>query len=968
MRGSLAFLALSLVSISMAQEGPRLDKNAERTKFHPTAVKGTSAAERLAARDAREKLKAASYFGGVKWRNVGPEIQGGRVIDIESPASDPDTVFVAFATGGLFRTKDDGITWESLFDDQSTYGIGDIAVSKDGKTLWVGTGESNSQRTSYAGTGVFKSTDAGKTWANVGLPESHHIGKVIIDPKDENTVYVAVLGHLYSQNEERGLYKTTDGGKTWKLILKSNEYTGAIDVVQDPTNPRIIIASMWDRDRRAWNFRESGEASAAYRSVDGGNTWAKITDLPTGNAAGRTGLALCPGKPNVVYAFVDNQDIDPDWNYRDEKQPSGRLTPSRFLLLTDETLKQLEVKPLDDFLRGYGRAELKASEVIEQAKAGKMTIADVKAKLLAAYPDMFTADILQSEVYRSDDSGKTWKKQAPIGGIGGYYWGKIFVHPTNPDEVFITGVPLLRSRDGAKTWESIAEDAHVDHHSVLHNAKNPNKVWIGNDGGVYLSYDGGTTVRHINNLSLAQATTVAVDNKRPYNIIVGNQDNGTMRGPSTYVPGRSDKSLWKDLFGGDGSAIAVDPRNDGDLVYVAYQFGQHFAIDAAAPQARPITPRSDIRGQELRFNWISPLIISSHQPDILYLGSQKLHRSFNQGRNWEAISGDLTKNRPNGDVPHSTIKDVSESPLKFGLIYVGTDDGNVQMTPNGGYSWTNINTPAPDKWVTRVVASKYDVNTVYVSQTGYREDDFKAYLWKSTDQGKSWSSIASNLPNESIDVVREDPKDKNILYVGTEMGVYVTFDGGKEWMTLHGGLPNSPVHDLVIQERADDLVIASHSRGAWVLPLKWVRALKPDLTSKDLTIIDLADVRRLPTWGYRRGDAWNSADPNAPMASGNVFAKEAGKATVRLLDKDGKVVHSQDLDLVRGFNAVSFSLELAKGSKAPIDIKGRKPKDANEVLADPFEARRPKYVPVGEYTLEIEQAGKKVTKAWKVTS
>jgi len=960
---SLPLLALAVVAA--AQDGATLSKAEERAKFHPTSVRGMSAAERLKGYEARQRMKAESPFAGIKWRNIGPEIQGGRILDIEAPASDPDTLYVAFATGGLYRTKDDGITWEPLWQDYSSFGIGDVAISRDGKTLFLGSGEPNSQRTSYAGTGVYKSTDSGKTWTNVGLPESHHIGRVVMDPRNENVVYVAVMGHLYSQNSERGLYKTSDGGKTWNQILKVDDYTGAVEIKIDPSNSNRLICSMWDRDRRAWNFRESGKGSAVYISNDAGKTWSKAKGLPEGDAAGRTGIAFAPSNPKRVYAFVDNQSIDPEWAYADERQPSGRLTARRFLLLDTEKLKAIDERILGEFLRTVPRANLTASAVIADVKAGKLDYDGLKKKLLEANPDLFSGDILQSELYRSDDGGNSWTKMPPIGGIGGYYWGKVFVNPKNADEVWVTGVPLLRSRDGGKTWIEVAERAHVDHHAIWHDPRNPEKVWIGNDGGLYLSYNGGVDIRHINNLSVAQATTLAVDNKRPYNVIIGNQDNGTMRGPSTYVPGRSDKSLWVDLFGGDGSAIAVDPREELDLTYVAFQFGQHFALEPGK-QARRVTPGPDVRGETLRFNWISPFIISPHHPDIVYVGSQKVHRSFNRGVKWESISGDLTKNRPNGDVPHSTIKDLSESPFKFGLIIAGTDDGNVRLTTDAGATWRNIDTPV-NKWVSRVIASRHDANTLYVSQNGYREDDFAPYVWKSTDLGKTWVSIAGNLPNEVVEVVREDPKSKDILYVGTDMGAYVTFDGGKSWVTLHGGMPNQPVHDIVIQEREDDLVAATHSQGAWILQLDQIRRYaNPEFKRDQMQILTFDDVRRRNTWGLDRREPWNTAPPSEPQASGLIYTLAAGTAKVRFKDKDGKVALEREVPVVKGFNDVSVSLQTAPG-KPIVPNPNRKAGSVEEAIADPFADARPKYLATGEYTLEIEVDGKIVTKAWKLT-
>ncbi|AIE84777.1 glycosyl hydrolase BNR repeat-containing protein [Fimbriimonas ginsengisoli Gsoil 348] len=949
------------------QEGnQRLTKAQERQKFHPYPVKGMPAAERMRAYQQRLDLEAQSPFGGLNWHNIGPEVQGGRVLDIKSPKDDPRQLFVAYATGGLWKTVDDGTTWTSLFDGQSAFGIGSFALSHDGKTIWVGSGEANNQRTSYSGTGIFKSTDGGKTWTNMGLPESHHISQVIINPKNENVVYVAAMGHLYSQNPERGIYKTTDGGKTWEQILKVDEYTGGTDIVMDPRNPEILTAAMYDRDRRAWNFRESGPGSGVFRSINGGKIWSKITTLPSGDAAGRIALAQAPSNPSRMYAFVDNQAVDPrDWEGMDERVPSGRLTARRFLNLNDDLIVQLDPSILNAFLRQATNGEVKAEDVIKDIKEKKSTFQQLKDRLKDKYPATFDPGTTGEELYRSDDGGKTWSKAMTgnFGTIGGYYYDRVFVNPTNADEVFVTGLPLLRSVDAGKTWEYVFRKAHVDFHAAWFDPRDTSKVWAGNDGGLYLSYDSGKTVKPINNLGVGQATTIAVDNKRPYNVYIGLQDNGTMRGPSSYVPGQSDPNQWKSIFGGDGSAVAVDPRNDGDVVYVAYQFGEHSAINQATNErwrARPAPPKGD---PDARFNWISPIFISTHHPDIVYCGAQRLYRSFNQGRNYTPISPDLTKNKPNGDVPYSTIKDISESPFQFGLIYVGCDDGNVQMTADGGATWKAIPTPQHDKWVSRVVASKYDANTVYVSQNGYREDDFSPYLWKSTDRGRTWRSIVGNLPAEPINVIREDPGRKDLLYVGTDMGVYVSYDGGVVWEALQGGLPHTPVHDIAIQPRENEMVIATHARSVWALPLKLVWDLTPELRKKDLTLFEVDNAIRLSTWGYDRRERWNTEPPKPPTVKVNFYTKEPGKAFIRIKDKAGKLVKEKSFDALRGYNFGEIDLQISPGNPA---APRKEVKTVQDVLADPLASTRPTYIAAGEYTLELQVGDKTVSQAWKV--
>ena len=952
-----------------AEQSPG-DVQKERAKFHAPVV-GTSADARKKSYADRLAAEAGSPFGGILWRNVGPERQGGRVVDIQAPADKPGSLYVAYATGGLYRTEDDGATWTSLFDNQASFGIGAIALSKDGKTIWVGSGEANSQRTSYAGDGVYKSTDAGKTWQNMGLPESQHIGKILIDPRNPDVVWVAALGHLYSENPERGVYKSVDGGKTWRLVLSIDQNTGCIDMVLDPRRPDTVIASMWDRDRRAWDFLESGKGSAAYETFDGGRTWQKAVGLPVAEDAGRIGLAVCQSKPEVVYALADNKGEDPDWADEDEHIPSGSLTPRRFLLLDENLFLQLDPKVASAFFQRYHAGDLKPEDVQGQVKDKKLTFAALVEMVKKANPRAFDKGNAGAEVYRSDDFGRHWARVASgkLGDFGGYYWGKIWVNPKDPDDIYAMGVLLAHSTDGGKSWSLAASRAHVDFHAVWNDARQDGKCWFGCDGGLYLSYDGGNTVRPMNNLPVGQATTLAVDSHSPYRISIGLQDNGTMRGSSNYRPGQSDPNQWEDLFGGDGSAVAVDPRDSVDIVYVAAQFGESMArsfkptIDTWSTRPRPVTGEP-----AQRFNWVSPFVVSPSSWDIVYAGSQRLYRSFDQGHHWTPISPDLTKNAANGNVPYSTIKDVSESPLRFGLIYVGCDDGAVKMTPDGGFQWIDIATPQPSKWVSRVVASKWNESTVYCAQSGYREDDFAAYLWKSTDYGKTWKSIVGDLPAETINVVREDPTRKDLLYVGTDMGVFVSFDDGSHWEPLQGGIPHTPVHDLAIQDREKDLVAATHSRSVWILPLKWVYQLTPDIRKTDLTLFDVDSVTRSANWGYESLEPWDRPNLTNRVARVNFYAKDPGSVKVEMDGKDGKAVVTKTISAVRGFNFVELSLQTKPPAPGAAKVQGRKIATASDALLDPREAERAQYVPVGDYVIVITEGGKSVKKPFKLTS
>lgn len=989
----LACLALAVVSLGQ-QLKPPTSQEEDNKKFHQPKVKGTPASARLQGYALRQKMEADSYFTKLAWRSIGPEEQGGRVIWFDSPKNKPNSLYVAYATGGLWRSDDMGNNWTSLFDDQPAFAIGHVALSKDGNTIWVGTGENNSQRTSYDGLGVYKSTDAGKTWNYMGLGETQRIGKIVISPKNENVVYVGAIGGLYSQGNDRGVYKTTDGGKTWSHVLKfDDDYTGVVDLAVDPRNSDVVYAAAWDRDRRAWDFRDGGPGTAIYKTVNGGKSWTKLEGgLPASGNLGRIGIALAPSKPDRLYVYVDNRGGDPDTLFRDENLPSGNLTAPRFHMIQDpKVFTAIDIKILDRFVSNNLPRGTKAEDIVKAVNDGKMTLADIAKKMEERNPNVWEMEVMQSEVYRTDDAGKSWNK-TNVGYIDtegyGYYCGRISVNPADPDDVTITSMLLYRSRDGGRTFaSSVGRGVHVDFHYYWFDPTNPRFQAVGSDGGLYFSYDDGDTWRHINNMAVGQWTTIAVDNKTPYNVIGGMQDNGTSRGPSNYRPGLDDMARWVDVGGGDGSAVAVDPRDDGDMIYGSSQFGSFYFRNTKTNEVRGVRPRGEGPTDQLRFNWISPILVSPHHPDIVYVGSNKLHRSLNQGRSFETISPDLTRNKPNGDVPFSTLKDISESPLKFGVIYTGADDGRVMVTKDFGTTWQDISTPQPDKWVSRVVASKYDKGTVFVSQTGYRDDDYTPYLWKSTDYGKSWSSITGNLPPEPINVIREDPDKKDWLYVGTDLGVYVSFDGGKAWTPLNGGIPRTPVHDIAVQARERELAIATHARSAWIFKLKDLEKVY-DVRDKDLFVWPISDMIR-GNWEYRgRFDSRSEEEEEEeaaqgqgggrgpgrfgggdPELNGEVFTKTPGKGKVRILDKDGKVVLEREFDWTRGYNTFNMSLLTKQGKpRFSTDVKNRKVTTVEEAIKDPYADERNQYVPAGEYKVEVSVGDKVQTVTWKLGS
>lgn len=802
--------AAALVCAASLAQNNKLD---ELRLFHKK-VEGMPATERLAGFEARKRMEAATPYSAISFRSVGPETQGGRIVDLASVENKPGTLFVAFATGGLWRTDNMGDTWESLFDRESTIGIGDIAVSRDGRTIWVGTGEANSSRTSYAGTGIFKSTDGGKTWANKGLHESHHIGRVLIHPTNPSRAYVAVIGHLYTWNKERGVYRTDDGGNTWKQILATDERTGAIDIAMDPSNPNVLYASMWERDRRAWNFLESGIGSGLFKSSDGGDTWRKLGGgLPDGQFLGRIGVAIAPSAPDTVYALIDNQEI-----VSSAAGPAQGLTGDQLRAMTEQQIATIEPSALDRLFRGtfaggIGGAELKGLLVEKEISPAALAehLGDANSRLL-------NANVIGAQLFLSNDGGATWAKThaQPLPNMYstyGYYFGQVAVAPHDPDQVFILGVPVMRSMDGGKTFAFVGRGVHSDHHAILFDEKVSGRVALGNDGGLYLSWDSGDNWRHVNNIPVGQFTTLAVDMATPYNIYGGLQDNGTMRGPNTYVPGRSLPEEWVTIGGGDGSDVQVDPR-DASFYIVASQFGFGSGRDATGRWAvRPLPTPFD---KPLQYNWVSPILMSPHNPDIIYFGANKVFRSVNRGRSFEAISGEIVERLPQGDVPFGTATSISESPSAFGRLYVGTDQGKVWASDDGS-TWRDVSRGlARDRWVTRVAASPHRPDTVYVSQNGYRQDDFAPYLWRSDDRGRTWKSIAAGLPAEPINVVAEHPRIPKLLFAGTDLGVFVSKDDGATWNVLHSGLPHVPVHDLVVHPREKDLVVATHGRSVFV--------------------------------------------------------------------------------------------------------------------------------------------------------
>lgn len=801
------------------------------------------------------------------WRPIGPAVTSGRVVDLavdDGPGAKAEgnvgkLMYAAAASGGVWKSTNAGTTWEPIFDKEGSSSIGDIAIaSTNPGIVWVGTGESNNQRSSSWGDGVYKSENGGKTWQHMGLRSSQHIGRIVVHPTNPNIVYVASVGPLWASGGERGLYKTTDGGKTWKQMLQISEHTGVTDVVLDPTNPDVLYAAAFQRQRKAYSFVGGGPESGIYKSTDAGATWTKLTEgLPKGDI-GRIGLDVSQSQPRTLYATLETR---------------------------------------------------------------------------------------TTEVYRSDDYGASWTKQGTYSQFP-WYMGQIRVDPQNPDRVYLLGVPLFVSEDGGLTNRAIGTSAHVDYHAMWIDPTNPDHFVVGNDGGVYISYDRGATMDFVGNLPIAQYYAIETDNRLPFYYVYGGlQDNNSWAGPSQTRNRQGITSNdWFVTVGGDGFYSAVDPT-DPTVVYAESQNGGIIRYDVNTGEQKSIQPQAKFGEKNLRYNWSVPIVISPHDHNTVYFGAQYFFRSPNRGDSWEQMGGDLTRQldrnklllmgkvwgndavaRHAGTADFGNISTIDESPLRRGLIYVGTDDGLIQVTRDSGATWTKIEKfpSVPDMtYVSRVVASAHSEGTVYATLDGHRSNDFKAYVLKSADYGKTWTSIASNLPASSVQVIREHPRVPSLLFVGNEIGAYYSGDGGRTWTRLRYNLPTVPVHDIKIQPRENDLVIGTHGRGIFIIdditPL--VR-----LAEADRSMTYLFPVKPVTLFNYNNsfpggvsgagslGERSYSA-PNPPFgATLTYYMKDSvpkGRTlSLAVFDSTGKRIRDLTVNSKRGLHRATWDLRL----------------------------------------------------------
>ncbi len=942
---------------------------------HITAqVSPTSGKDRLEGIAKRKSLDEKSLVKNVKFRNVGPTIMSARVVDLDVNPEDPTEFYVAYASGGLWYTKNNGQSFTPLFDNEDAITIGDIAVNWKSHDIWVGTGEVNSSRSSYAGTGIYLSTDSGKTWMYKGLPESHHIGKVLLHPTKDGILWVAALGHLYSSNAERGLYKSMDNGNSWKLVLSVDENTGAVDMDINPKNPDILYASMWHRERRAWNLTESGVTSGIYQSVDGGENWNKLTGagsgFPAGDGIGRIGLAVYPGNPDIVYCVLDNQ------NKRTEEEPkdTSKIESKDLKGITKENFLKLDDTKLNSFLMQNDFPEkYTAVGVKDLIRTDSITSDDLVEYLNDANNSLFDTPIIGGEIYRSEDAGKTWKKTHDnylknLFYTYGYYFGRINVSPLDDKKITVCGVPLILSDDGGNTFKSIdGDNTHGDHHAVWMSDRRSGHMIIGNDGGLNITYDDGASWFKANTPAVGQFYSVEVDIEKPYNVYGGLQDNGVWTGSSANISDVSWQQYgqypYKFIMGGDGMQVQVDTR-DNSTVYTGYQFGYYYRINKKNDnESTPVKPRNDIGEKNYRFNWQSPICLSKHAQDILYFGSNHFHRSLLKGDEMKTLSADLTKNDKKGDVPFNTITTIAESPIRFGLVYAGTDDGLVWMSKDVGYSWTRISDGLPpDLYVSRVTPSNKSEGRIYVSMNGYRNDHFAPYVFVSDDYGSSWKNISSGLPFEPVNVIREDPENENILFVGTDNGFYLSLERGASWMSMNGDLPRVAVHDAVIHPRDAEIVIGTHGRSIYIASLAEIRHLNDSVISSPLKIFDVSAPKYNKSWG-KRVDAFE--DPVLPELNASYFSKSSGISAIRLISSNGIELKSLSDTCEAGINFSKVVLAMSGKQAKSLTQKLGKGKNPEEIPRRAEDGNY--YFPAGIYVLEITLAsGEKEKKTFEI--
>ena len=905
----------------------------------------------------KETLTHSSRVKNIEFRNIGPTIMSGRVVALEVNPQDPTQFYVAYASGGVWYTDNNGTSFESISDDWPTQNIGEIAMDWNNNILWVGTGENNSSRSSYSGIGILKTNADGSNWKNIGLHDSHHIGKILINPENSDHVVIGVTGHLYSNNTNRGVYVTKDGGENWNKTLYVDDISGIIDMSYTPGDFKIMYATSWEKDRKAWTFDEDGNGSGIYKSIDAGDNWTLISNnksgFPTGVGVGRIGLAVFD--KDIVYAVVDNQ------NFRQstKKEEDKGLTKESFIGMTLERFNKISVDDLKSFLRSNRfPSKYKPEAIKKEINEGKLQPEDLYRYLVNANSELFDTPIIGAEVYKSIDGGNKWVKthDSYLDGVYntyGYYFGKIHVDPNNSEKIYTYGVPILSSDDGGKTFYRIGkENVHADHHDLWINPEKPGHLINGNDGGVNITYDDGENWIKNNSTEVGQFYAINVDYQKPYNVYGGLQDNGVWMGPHNAAVNKrwnmTGQYPWKGILGGDGMEIQIDNRNP-NIVFTGYQFGFYSRLDLDSGKRKSIKPSHELGESPYRFNWQTPILLSPHNQDVLYLGSNFLHKSTDQGDNWENISEDLTNGGKKGNVPYGTITTISESPIKEGVIYVGSDDGLIHVTKNGGKTWRNISGNLPKElWVSNVFASNHDEKIVYLSLDGYRWDNFSPYLFKSKNYGKTWESISSNLPDSPINVVIEDNVNKDILYIGNDHGVYISLDQGKTWEPFSNGLTSAAVHDLVIQEDEQHLLVGTHGRSIYLADISLIQNHAIDNQQADIKIFDIKDISFSERWGTKRSTDINYFDPNLKFS---IFSKMNKDGSLQIINTNKDILFEESISLDTGFNFINYNLSVSEDINLDFGVESQNGE---------------KYLGKGTYIISIKTDNTIITNQFKI--
>jgi photosystem II stability/assembly factor-like uncharacterized protein len=712
-----------------------------------------------------------SLYENLEWRCIGPAVMGGRTVDIDVVEKEPWIIYAAIGPSGVWKSANNGISWFPVFDEENTVSVGDIAIAQSHpEIIYVGTGEATCRNSVTIGDGVYKSSDSGRTWTNMGLSDTRHISRIIVNPGDPNIVYVAAMGHLWGPNEERGIYKTIDGGKTWQKVLYVDENTGFADLVMDSSDSLTLYAAAYEYRRLPYHFTSGGPGSGLFKTTDGGRTWIKLTkDLPEG-IMGRIGIDVSRSNPNVVYALIEHED------------------------------------------------------------AG---------------------------IWRSEDKGKSWTRTCDNEtyervNFRPFYYSQIRVDPSDDAVVYVFSGGSYVSMDKGEKFRAISSGTHSDHHALWIDPCNPLHLIDGNDGGIDITYDGGKTWRAIEHMALAEVYQVGFDRRSPYFVYCGLQDNGVWGGPSaTWDSQGIVNADWFTVGSGDGFYAQVDP-DDHNIIYGNSQMNGLYRYDMRIKKSKTIKPLASLKKPPYRFNWNSPIHISPHDSKTVYTGGNYLFKTTDGGHKWEIISPDLSTNDPakqkdsgglitpdnTGAEIHCTIITIAESPVKRGIIWCGTDDGNIQITQDGGKTWTNVvknieGLPS-NTWCSRIEASHFDQAAAYAAFDGHRHDDYSTYLYKTTDFGKTWTSLAGNLPFGWIHVVREDPVNPNLLYVGMEFGLYASLDRGKTWFSLDTNLPTVAVRDIAVHPQEHDLIIGTHGRGVWILDdIQPLQEMNPQVLASD---------------------------------------------------------------------------------------------------------------------------------------